>query len=110
MGLFKKKPGGTFFGNLLRAGSNKVSGGVLGTGANRIEIGQTQTNAELAASQGVDFNANQERFINDIIPPDQTKQMHWVIGGLVALIIGMLAYTQGLFDTGKKSKKWKVRK
>lgn len=30
--IFKKKKGGTFFGNLLRGASNKLSGGVLGNG------------------------------------------------------------------------------
>nr|WP_199158751.1 hypothetical protein [Pedobacter sp. ASV2] len=49
MGLFSKKPGGTFFGNLLRGVASKASGGLLGTGANRIELGQTKTNAQLAA-------------------------------------------------------------
>lgn len=37
--LFKKKPGGTVFGNLLRAASNKATGGILGNGANMIPIG-----------------------------------------------------------------------
>ncbi|RQO68511.1 hypothetical protein DBR40_19920 [Pedobacter sp. KBW01] len=49
MGLFSKKPGGTFFGNLLRGVANKATGGLLGTGANRIEVGQTKTNAQLYA-------------------------------------------------------------
>src|SRR4051794_22848229 len=52
MGLFSKKPGGTFFGNLLRVGGNAVSQaagvpGLLGTGANKIEVGQTKTNGQL---------------------------------------------------------------
>ena len=50
-GLFKKKPGGTLFGNLLRSAVSAVpivGGTVLGTGANKIELGQTKTNAELA--------------------------------------------------------------
>jgi|GEM_PF-4774756 len=49
--IFKKKPGGTLFGNLLRGVSSAipiVGGTVLGTGANKIELGQTQTNKELA--------------------------------------------------------------
>lgn len=33
MGIFKSKPGGTFFGNLIRTTSNKFSGGILGNGA-----------------------------------------------------------------------------
>jgi predicted glycoside hydrolase/deacetylase ChbG (UPF0249 family) len=31
MGLFKKKKGGTFFGNLLASVANKATGGVLGS-------------------------------------------------------------------------------
>lgn len=30
--IFKKKPGGTFLGNLIRKGANVASGGVLGNG------------------------------------------------------------------------------
>jgi len=55
MGLFSKKPGGTFFGNLLRVGGQAVSKaagvpGLLGSGANKIEVGQTVTNAQLSMS------------------------------------------------------------
>ncbi|MEO8933121.1 MAG: hypothetical protein ABI295_02350 [Xanthomarina sp.] len=38
MGLFTKKPGGTFFGNLLRVGSSAVTGGVFGSGKNMIPL------------------------------------------------------------------------
>lgn len=31
--LFKRKKGGTFFGNLIRGVSNKASGGILGSGS-----------------------------------------------------------------------------
>lgn len=47
MGLFKKKAGGTFFGNLLRGVGSAVSGGLLGKGMGRIEVGQTKTNKQL---------------------------------------------------------------
>jgi hypothetical protein len=106
MGLFKKKAGGTFFGNLLRAGASKATGGVLGTGANRIEVGQTKTNAELAAEQGdTSYNQYDQRLINDLIPPDRTNTLYWVVGGLAVAILGVLAYTQGLFKgTGYKKK------
>lgn len=46
--IFKKKPGGTLLGNLVRGVSSAATGGILGSGANRIEVGQTQTNAQLA--------------------------------------------------------------
>lgn len=39
--IFRKKPGGTFFGNLIRQVANEASGGLLGTGKNRVPIGET---------------------------------------------------------------------
>jgi len=50
--LFKKKPGGTLVGNLLRGVAQSVpivGGTVIGTGKDKIELGQTQTNGELAS-------------------------------------------------------------
>jgi hypothetical protein len=54
MGLFSKKPGGTFFGNLLRGAGQAVSNaagvpGMFGSGANMVPLGGTKTNAEYAA-------------------------------------------------------------
>lgn len=54
--IFKKKPGGTMVGNLLRGVSSNFTGGMLGSGANRIELGQTKTNAQLAAEAGLPAN------------------------------------------------------
>jgi len=51
--LFKKKPGGTLVGNLLRGVANQATGGILGNGAARIEVGQSQTNAQLGQRQEV---------------------------------------------------------
>lgn len=53
MGLFSKKPGGTFFGNLLRGVSSSLTGGALGQGLNRIEVGETKTNKELMKENDV---------------------------------------------------------
>lgn len=36
--VFKKKPGGTAIGNLIRLAANKATGGILGTGANRLPV------------------------------------------------------------------------
>jgi len=36
MGLFDKKAGGTFVGNLIRAAASNLTGGVAGQGANMI--------------------------------------------------------------------------
>lgn len=50
MGLFKKKPGGTFFGNLIRTAASKASGGFLGTGANMLPA-DSSTAGRLEQSQ-----------------------------------------------------------
>lgn len=106
MGLFSKKPGGTFFGNLLRGAANKASGGLLGTGANRIELGQTKTNAQLA-QESVDLQnqiAEQQRklaeqaggligqvAVNNANPGSASSgfggMIGWVLGGLALLAV-----------------------
>lgn len=48
-GLFKKKEGGTFFGNLLRVGASSVTGGILGSGANMIPLGGGQKGGTIPA-------------------------------------------------------------
>lgn len=73
--LFKKKPGGTFLGNLVRgvAGMVPVIGGtVIGTGANKIEVGQTMTNKELMEAA----NNPQIKTVvpTEIFAPDPTLQ------------------------------------
>jgi len=50
MGLFKKKPGGTLIGNLIRKGANYASGGILGNGANRLPVGSTSPAADVSTS------------------------------------------------------------
>lgn len=42
MGIFKKKPGGTFMGNIIRGAANKFSGGVLGNGAGLMQADSQQ--------------------------------------------------------------------
>ncbi|WAC02507.1 hypothetical protein N7U66_01990 [Lacinutrix neustonica] len=53
--LFKKKPGGTFFGNLLRKGANVATGGILGNGAGlaawEAKQAQQQEQADMIAWQ-----------------------------------------------------------
>ena len=54
MGLFKKKAGGTLFGNLLRVASNKASGGIFGRGGNMIPVGgQSNQQTVLNTASGV---------------------------------------------------------
>lgn len=65
MGLFSKKPGGTFFGNLLRGVANKATGGILGNGLNKIELGQTKTNRKLL-SEPIGFSSGRGTTSNPI--------------------------------------------
>ena len=55
--LFKKKKGGTFFGNLLRKGASTVTGGILGSGAGlaawEAKQEQKDIEAQMAANQNM---------------------------------------------------------
>jgi len=55
--IFKRKRGGTFFGNLLRGGASALSGGLLGQGNDLARWEQEQANNE--AQQH--FQAQQEQ-------------------------------------------------
>lgn len=57
MPKFKKKPGGSFFGNLIRTAANKFSGGVLGNGDHRLPV-------EGAPPMKSNFEAQQDTFAN----------------------------------------------
>lgn len=98
MGWLTKKPGGTFMGNLFRAGSSKVAPGLLGTGANRIEFGQTLTNGELAGNMSAGQSFNDQLFG----PSVESKTMTWVLTGLVVLFGGIAAYASGIFSSKKR--------
>lgn len=88
------------FGNLLRAGSSKVAPGLLGTGADRIEFGQTKTNGELAGNVSTGQSFNEQLFG----PTAENSMMTWVLAGLVVLFGGIAAYASGIFSSGKKRK------
>jgi len=61
-GLFDRKPGGTFVGNLLRTAGNAVAPGVLGTGAGMISQQQYDSihlsDADFYAKYGVSKTGN----------------------------------------------------
>jgi hypothetical protein len=50
--LFKKKPGGTVFGNMLRGVAKTATGGILGNGANMIPLGTPIDGAQVADPMG----------------------------------------------------------
>jgi hypothetical protein len=51
MGVFKKKPGGTVVGNIVRTGANKMSGGILGNGAGMLPVRTSQAVQTATANQ-----------------------------------------------------------
>lgn len=55
--LFKKKKGGTFFGNLLRGASNIATGGILGSGAQLAKNDEKLAQAEFEKAKALE-NAN----------------------------------------------------
>lgn len=92
-GLFKKKPGGTFFGNLIRGVTSSATGGMLGSGANRIELGQTKTNAQLAAESAA-AGTTPNPYVQGTAPPPTVQsgtvqtsgafdQLNQSMGGIV---------------------------
>ncbi|WP_162800057.1 hypothetical protein [Pedobacter jeongneungensis] len=115
--MFSKKPGGTFFGNLLRGAVNKASGGMLGTGANRIELGQTKTNAQLA-QESADLQAQISRQQQELasraggaigdsaLLNANPTLVNKGIGGAVGWIVGGLALLLVLFKDKLFKKKF----
>lgn len=103
MGLFKKKPGGTFFGNLLRMGANKVSGGLLGTGANMLPAVPASAQSQVEAMQqnqsrlgdlqtnGPSSPLDLGKFVKlptmDVGPDNNTSLLMWVGIGLAAIFL-----------------------
>lgn len=61
--LFKKKKGGTFFGNLIRGAANKATGGILGNGVqlakNDAKIEQREYNQAVQAQVQKQLRASQ---------------------------------------------------
>lgn len=50
--LFKRKPGGTFVGNLIRSGARTATGGILGNGAMMLKPGETPQESNSRLMQG----------------------------------------------------------
>jgi hypothetical protein len=104
MSLFKKKPGGTFLGNLLRTTVNKASGGVMGTGANMLPLSPVAvaSNANNLATAQAQVNATTGALVSQAAPFAVSalwakyKMYVWI---LLALVVGFIIYKK----TGKKN-------
>lgn len=117
--LLRKKPGGTAVGNIFRGASANLSGGALGQGMNKIEIGQTQTNRELAQNAGSYQDPFTLAINNALTGAAMTreaqggawatigiwaKEKWYIVLGLIGAIAGSIWY----FTKGKKSGKKKI--
>lgn len=96
MGIFKTKPGGTFFGNLIRTTANKFSGGVLGNGAmlsNANAGGMTQAaainNLKDVAATAVENSPEAKKAIAKGI---WEKYKPYLIGGFSILFVAVVTY------------------
>lgn len=110
--LFKRKPGGTMFGNLLRGVSSQVTGGILGSGiglqqweqkeAQKAHNQQQIANQQAALNAGKQFGAainNQSLGGGLSIGEKQTFMdkhgLTVVIGGIVATLATVAMFVFG---------------
>jgi ABC-type phosphate transport system auxiliary subunit len=102
--LFKRKKGGTFFGNLLRKVSNKASGGILGNGDD-LRAWEAKQAPQTIPAQAVTLSKQAKTVMESVhdatAPPkvsfaDKAKvffKKYWYIPTtLVLLIIGLIVY------------------
>lgn len=122
MGLFSKKPGGTVIGNLIRKVANNATNGLLGTGANMWQAGETKEQYEarvkgttaqaigagtIAAIQTVQNPLpNQGSFSNNVVAG---ASMQWVKNIAMVLlplglVIGVVAWAWKKFGSNKPKK------
>jgi len=93
--LFKRKPGGTAVGNILRGVSHDLTGGLLGNGAMMIKQGETdpsaanaRTNEVIGGAMGGVQTANAKQSVSDKFTGIAAKVMGFfplILGGIVTL-------------------------
>lgn len=110
--IFKKKKGGTFFGNLIRGASSAATGGILGSGADLAKWEQNQYQKEQVLAekqqnalqlgrsfgkrfepyfQGVTNSPAAERIKNDAAK-DWIKKNWWMIALPVVVLLGAVYF------------------
>lgn len=117
--IFKKKKGGTFFGNLLRAGSSAVTGGILGSGAGlrKWEAEQAQKEQDAYYKSLAEKGSNIGQTLGDSVKNNMgneeeekgflailKKYWYWFAAGLVALIVLLW------FAFGKRKNKFNFKR
>lgn len=102
--LFKRKPGGTMIGNLLRKVSNQMTGGVLGNGMMKLQEGETveQSNDRIAdrlsnvATAGI-MADKATGFVDDLHSKlkQSGSKIYLIGGGILAAIIALFMFMRG---------------
>ncbi len=122
--IFKKKPGGTALGNLLRGASSAATGGVLGQGLNKIEAGNSVTNKQILIADSMmngetysnpTINLLGDKAVNGLaVGLSQSKEvqglglkvgMAWVQENILKVLLGLTAVGYGVYYFFIKKKK-----
>jgi len=109
--LFKRKPGGTVLGNLIRKGVNMSTGGLLGNGLFKLEEGETVENSNQRASdvlggQAEALNAANAKYGGQVTPESIEKaarraRLKKLAGPIIAVIAVVVLILVFIFKRGK---------
>lgn len=79
--IFKAKKGGTLVGNLIRAGVNKASGGILGNGVQRDKRDAKAEAKKIAKQAGQSLTELAQKMPNDATAPiDESTSKSFDLG------------------------------
>jgi hypothetical protein len=112
--IFKRKPGGTMVGNLIRGVAKGYTGGLLGTGAMRLQEGELpqENNAKVMSQLGAGAIAFNEAGLMGQMPFDPNKspadnmesgaifqyiknKLGYIVGGIVGLVLILVLLLRG---------------
>lgn len=94
--IFKKKPGGTLVGNLLRVGVNKASGGIMGTGANMLPAdSQASVNSAAADATAAIGQAYLQTPQGTALA--QSTVMSWLKANWILIVLGLSAVGMAVY-------------
>ena len=107
MGIFKRKPGGTFFGNLIRKTASQLSGGVLGNGAMMLEApaGTMQATAQRVQEVAAGVVVTDPTVKGIAVRAIWAKYKVWIFAGL-GLITAFIIYKKTRKPAFKKAYKY----
>lgn len=89
--VFKKKPGGTVIGNLIRVAANKATGGILGTGANRLPVVVQKTEDPAPWLGG---GEQYKKPIQEVVQQNQSQALKQSLKDLPGQLLGQLIENQ----------------